>query len=282
MRRRQGLMYGVPVAAVVLLGGLGLPGGLHSTGSQAAAATVATDARVSARTAARAVAPPSGKPEFSATFPGSHLNTKVWDTCYPTMSQAGCTNFGNNEFEWYLPSQVKVSGGHLKLIAQRTPVAGRAANGSAKEYYCRSGMVTSYPGFKFKYGFVQILADVPHATGLWPALWLHSANGSFPPEIDMLESWGVNHETASFFHPVGARYSKGSIPASLTVGWQTYSLRWTSSRLTYYVGNRVVLTVANRVPHQKMYLIFNVAEYLTPKAGNCAGQMLIKSVKVWK
>jgi hypothetical protein len=31
-----------------------------------------------------------------------------------------------------------------------------------------------------------------------------------------------------------------------------------------------------------MYLIANVAEYLKPAYGNCTGQMLIKSVKVWK
>jgi beta-glucanase (GH16 family) len=143
-------------------------------------------------------------------------------------------------------------------------------------------MVTSHPGFKFEYGFVQVVADIPHAAGLWSALWLAAANGQWPPEIDMIESWGVSHEDAAFFHPVGGGYSKGSIPVSLTEGWQTYSLRWTSSRLTYYVGNQVVLTVTRRVPHRHMYLIANVAEYLKPAAGNCSGQMLIKSVKVWK
>jgi beta-glucanase (GH16 family) len=284
MRRRHTLAFGVPIVAAMVLWGPGLPGGSHSSGARASAATVAArSAQVSLRSAAEAVAPPSGKPEFNATFSGSHLNTNIWDTCYPSMSQSGCTNYGNKEYEWYMPSQVKVSGGHLRLIAQRTPVEGKARNGKTnKRYYCRSGMVTSYPGFKFKYGFVQVLADVPHAAGLWPALWLLSANGSFPPEIDMIESWGVNHETAAFFHPVGARYSKGSIPLSLTQGWQTYSLRWTSSKLTYYVGGTVVLTVTQRVPHKPMYLLANVAEYVRPANGNCSGQMLIKSVKVWK
>jgi beta-glucanase (GH16 family) len=98
----------------------------------------------------------------------------------------------------------------------------------------------------------------------------------------MIESWGVSQEEAAFFHPVGGGYSKGSIPLSLTTGWQTYSLRWTSTRLTYYVGNQVVLTITHRVPHRHMYLIANVAEYLKPAYGNCTGQMLIKSVKVWK
>ena len=46
--------------------------------------------------------------------------------------------------------------------------------------------------------------------------------------------------------------------------------------------NRVVLTVTRNVPHQDMYFIDNVAEYQPAKAGDCSGQMLIKSVKIWK
>jgi len=274
MSRRYMLAAGIPVLVIVALFGLGLPAGAQATRGDAAAARPSS--------LPRAVAPPSGKPEFSATFTGTKLDTNVWDTCYPLLSQSGCTNFGNNEYEWYVPSQVEVGGGYLKLVAKRLAIKGKAANGTSKEYYCRSGMVTSYPGFKFQYGFVQVVADVPHAAGLWPALWLAAANGQWPPEIDMIESWGVNHEEASFFHPVGNNWSNGNIPLSLTEGWQTYSLRWTSSQLTYYVGNQVVLTVMSRVPQRRMYLIANVAEYVRPQAGNCTGTMLIKSVKVWK
>jgi beta-glucanase (GH16 family) len=52
-------------------------------------------------------------------------------------------------------------------------------------------MVTSYPGFNFEYGTVQIVAQIPKNVGLWPALWLLPASESWPPEIDMLESWGT-------------------------------------------------------------------------------------------
>ena len=102
----------------------------------------------------------------------------------------GCRNWGNpEEAEWYLPSQVKVSGGDVRLYARRKPTAGTTSTGAPEEYGCRSGMITSYPGFKFEYGFVQVVANIPHGRGLWPALWLAAANGQFPPEIDMVESW---------------------------------------------------------------------------------------------
>ena len=72
-------------------------------------------------------------------------------------------NFGNSthESEWYLPSQVKVENGTLNLVAKREPTAGTAANGNSRTYYCRSGMVTTYPGFRFRYGYLQIVARIP-------------------------------------------------------------------------------------------------------------------------
>ncbi len=273
MKRRHKLAVGAPIMALVVLGSLGLPAGARSGPAFASAVRTAR--------AASAVTPPRGKPEFSATFPGAHLNTKVWDTCYPEASQTGCTNFGNKEYEWYLPSQVKVGGGHLTLIATRRSVEGTAANGTAKTYYCQSGMVTSYPGFKFQYGFVQVVADVPHATGLWPALWLAAANRKSTPEIDMLESWGVSQLTGSFFHAANSR-ARTTYSPNLTRGWHTYSLSWTRAKLTFYVDSRTVLTVTKDVPRQQMFFLANIAEYQPAKAGDCTGQMLIKSVKVWK
>jgi Glycosyl hydrolases family 16 len=285
MKRQRKLAFGVPIMVMTALWGVGVPGGSPSSRAGASAATAVRSAQVSLG-AATAVTPPRGNPEFNATFPGSRLNARVWDTCYPKAphfpAHPGCTNYGNREYEWYLPSQVKVSGGYLRLTARPAMTVGATSTGKAKVYECRSGMVTSYPGFRFKYGFVQVVADVPHAAGLWPALWLAAANGQFPPEIDLLESWGVDHLEAVFFHPVGAAPDRRFFPVSLTRGWQTYSLSWTKSRLTFYVGNKAELTVTKRVPQQVMYFIANVAEYVSPKAGTCSGTMLIKSVKIWK
>jgi beta-glucanase (GH16 family) len=242
-------------------------------------------------TAAQAVAPPKGKPEFSATFSGT-LNAKVWDTCYPWMVQSaqypGCTNFGNAEYEWYVRSQVRVADGELHLIAKKENVSGTSASGARKVYACRSGMVTSFPGFKkFRYGFIQVVADLPHKFGLWPALWLLAANGKYPPEIDMIETWGINLHQAAYFHPVIGGHVQGDVPLSLTQGWQTYSLKWTRTSLTFYVGSRVVLTVKNSaktpVPQVPMYFLADLAEQVPIKGHPqaCDGQLLIKSVKIW-
>jgi beta-glucanase (GH16 family) len=239
---------------------------------------------------------PAGAPEFSATFTGTRLDRSIWDTCYPGAplqypweSQRGCTNYGNKEYEWYKPSQDQVYGGYLHLVAKHVPTAGKSDNGAAQTYSCRSGMVTSYPGMQFEYGYVQVVADIPSHVGLWSALWLAAANFQWPPEMDIIESWGNDVSASSYFHPYipghPHKYSKGKLSPSAVTGWHTFALSWTKQQLTYLLDGKVVLTVkGNHVPHQDMYLIANVAEYKPTQysSDTCDGQMLIKSVKIWK
>jgi beta-glucanase (GH16 family) len=283
---------GVALAlAVAVLWGLGVPGHAQPGGPEAPAAIAArakaaTQAAKAAQAAAFKSIEPKGAPDFSATFSGSRLNTRVWGTCYPAMNSAiGCTNFGNkDEYEWYLPSQDRVSGHLLKLVAQRMPTAGTSKSGSPRAYSCRSGMVTTYPSFHFKYGVVQVVANVPHRAGLWSGLWLAAANGVWPPEIDILENWGVDTLSGSFFHPAPAtaKHDRGLVPVQLTTGWQTYTLEWTKSSLTVYVGTEKVLNVTSRVPHQQMYFLANVAEYQPVNPEDCDGTLKIRSVRIWK
>ena len=280
MRRRYKLTIGSTAIGAVFVCGLGI----SAAAPVGAQASVTTVARATAH-AAKTVRPPKGKPAFDATFSGTRLKTGIWDTCYPKLAnyKGGCTNYGNSEErEWYLASQVKVSGGVVHLVAQKKRTIGATSTGKRKVYSCRSGMITSYPSFNFKYGFVQVVADIPHAKGLWPALWLAATNGQYPPEIDMVESWGVNRKTGSFYHPVKGSTSRALYAPSLTRGWRTYSLSWTSSRLRFYVGSKLVLTVSKNVPHQQMYFLADLAQYMPVRSGECTAQLSIKSVKIWK
>lgn len=230
---------------------------------------------------------PDGSPSFSASFGGSKLDTSVWDTCYPYANQpsAGCTNFGNPiEAEWYLPGQVQVSSGLLRLTAQRQQTDGLASDGSKRSYACRSGMVTSYPGLKLKYGFLQVQAKLPHAAGLWSGLWLAPASFGWPPEMDLIESWGVADKTATSFHPSPASLPAPSkpVPVAATRGWQTYSLYWTKTRMEFFVGSTRVLTITQHVPQQQMYLIADLADTSPVTPGTCSGELDVRSVKYWQ
>lgn len=222
---------------------------------------------------------------FHQTFTAP-LDPSVWGTCYPwAASGSGCTNFGNPEYEWYLPSQVKVGGGALHLIATQQATAGTTKTGQPEQYACRSGMVTTYPGFRFEYGYVSMVAEIPNATGLWPGLWLAAANLRWPPEIDMLERWGPPLSKAGvYFHPVNAPPVIGHVGptmlASLSSGWHTFSVSWTAHEIIWYVDGQPLMTVSQNVPRQPMYVIANLANFT--KSGGCTGELAIKSVNVWQ
>ncbi len=221
---------------------------------------------------------------LDARFGGSHLDTSLWATCYPWMDHpSGCRNFGNPERQWYLPGQATVSGGALNLTARREPTMGQSASGAPQQYQCRSGMVTSYPGFRFTYGYVQTVAQIPAGHGLWPALWLAAANQGWPPEIDMLEHWGVSRTSGVVLHAVGgAQIAAWPGTPGLFAGWHTIGLLWTPSRLRWTIDGRTVMTLSRDVPRQPMYLVADLAVYAVTASSGCSGQLRLRSVRVWQ
>lgn len=253
----------------------------------AATGAGATSARTASGSSASAATPPQAQGmtlKFDGTFPGTQLNTEAWGTCYPWASD-GCTNYGNTEdpdLEWYQAPQDQVSGGVLHLIAQRVPTSGLDKQGAAKEYACRSGMVSSFPSLRFTYGYVQVTADIPFGKGLWPAFWLAAANEKWPPEVDILEHWGSEPSGAVYLHPLsGARQGGAVSMPNLSAGWHTFGLSWTKTTLTWYYDGTQVMTTSAGVPQQEMYFIANLADDNT-SPGACSGSLLIKSVQVWQ
>jgi beta-glucanase (GH16 family) len=221
---------------------------------------------------------------FSTDFPGTALNTSTWDECYPWSPVSwGCNNFGNaNEVEWFQTSQVHVGNGMLALTAKHTPTAGTDANGNPKEYACRSGMVTTYPSFSFTDGKVQVVAHLPFGTGLWPAIWLVPEDGTWPPEIDIIEHWGTQSTARATLHTNSGTQIRGTIPfPQADQGWHTYTLYWTSSRISVYFDNKLALNITKNIPTKAMYLLLDLADD-SNAAGSCTGTMLVKSVKIWQ
>ena len=201
---------------------------------------------------------------FTAGFTGSSLDASVWDTCYEWyVAASGCTSYDTGETEWYLPAQDQVSGGALHLVATETPTQGTDANGAPKTYPYTSGMVTTFSSFNFTYGYVQVVARIPGGTGTWPALWLLPQNGSWPPEIDIMENYGTPNLMEATLH-WGATdqvaYRDVTSPSNLSSGWHTYGLLWQPGSLTWYLDGQVVYTfMGSEVPSQPMYFLANLA-----------------------
>ena len=90
------------------------------------------------------------------------------------------------------------------------------------------------PGFTFLYGHVDVRFREPAGKGLWPGIWLAADGGPgqaavvpWPPEIDLLESYG--NPTIWSFHvhlagPVDA--GKDFVGPNTSTQFHTVSLDW--------------------------------------------------------
>src|SRR5688572_26979413 len=71
------------------------------------------------------------RPILDERFDGTTLDTELWNTCH-WWAEDGCTIQSNHELQWYLPSQVAVADGVLRLTAAKEPATG--TDGKQFEY----------------------------------------------------------------------------------------------------------------------------------------------------
>jgi beta-glucanase (GH16 family) len=184
--------------------------------------------------------PPVGRRLFTQNFDGDRLNTSRWSPCY-WWATRGCTNLSNEELQWYVPEQVQLENGTLRLIAKPAMVLG--INGKAFGYV--SGLVSNLSPtrslFEFTYGYVEARARIPRGAGLWSAFWMLPTSRESEPEIDIFEVIGARpHQSVMHVHYLenGVPESEGfswRSPTSLATGWHTYGLLWTPDALIWYL-----------------------------------------------
>jgi beta-glucanase (GH16 family) len=215
----------------------------------------------------------AGSVVLDESFNGDSLDSSIWNTCHWwARDDQGCTITTNDELEWYLPEQVSVSDGVLRLTADRNPIRGS----DGKDYEFRSGMVTTGPvnssddagKVSFTYGTVEARLRVPEGRGLWPALWMLPVTHESRPEIDIMEVIGQDPgQVLMHMHPSGS--SESDSPGekyrmrggdTLADGWHTLRLDWQPHRLTWFVdGHQVWKITGDQVPDEPMYLVLNLA-----------------------
>jgi beta-glucanase (GH16 family) len=204
----------------------------------------------------------------------------------------------NRELQIYVDSNYKglgiqpftVGGGRLTIRADRTPKEAAAALGG---FPYTSGVITSERVFSAQYGYFEVRAKFPRGKGLWPAIWLLPIDGSWPPEIDIVEAIGQAPEEVFGTVHFGAETAPERVqPVALrnvidsSDGFHTYGVDWQPDRITWYYDGRKVGETANVVKDQAMYLIVNLAV-----GGVWAGEpdattrfpaaMAIDHVRVW-
>jgi beta-glucanase (GH16 family) len=148
--------------------------------------------------------PAGWKLKWNDEFTGSKIEKTKWNV--QNKSNYGS---GNHEDECYMPGNVTVGGGSLRLAAKRQTVSCGATNPDTgnKTYYYTSGMVTTRAQggsmkYKFKQGYIEARIKSPKGNPYWPAFWLVSPNDGSTPgwpdygEMDIYEGYGARPDAA--------------------------------------------------------------------------------------
>jgi beta-glucanase (GH16 family) len=196
----------------------------------------------------------------------------TWDTTFGYDDKnVGSTLAGNSEQEMYInannaaTSSVKpwtVNNGTLTLTAAK---ASSAISSQINGYQYTSGMINTNHSFSQEYGYFEMRAQLPAGQGLWPAFWLLPSNGSWPPEIDIMEVLGndpsklytTTHTEETGSHTMS---SQGTTVADMSSGYHTYGVDWEADKITFFFDGKQVYQVDTPADmHQPMYMIANLA-----------------------
>jgi beta-glucanase (GH16 family) len=200
-------------------------------------------------------------------------NTGTWatDFWYDALDSLGNTLEGNGEQEWYInsnnaaTSSVKpwtVSNGVLSLTAAKASPAISALIGG---YQYTSGEINSYHSFSQTYGYFEMRAELPAGQGFWPAFWLLPEDGSWPPELDIMEVLGNDPTTLyttvhSNVGGVHTSHGVGTTVANTSTGYHTYAVDWEPDYITWYFDGKQTYKVATPADMNKpMYIEANLA-----------------------
>lgn len=131
----------------------------------------------------------------------------------------------------------------------------------------------------WKYGYVEVRAQLPSFRGSWPAIWMMPTNdtyGGWPRsgEIDIMEHVGYEPENVHFAahserynHIRGVQKNKASHAPDCTEGFHIYGFRHTPDKLVWYYDGEEKFSVDKEKDadwtswpfDEDFYLILNLA-----------------------
>jgi beta-glucanase (GH16 family) len=209
---------------------------------------------------------------FRDEFNDPALEQSKWVRCYLYVwDNVGCYKTSGTSSSWYMPDDVLVSDGVLKLRAQQRTVMG----GDGNSYAYTSGIISSgkdtydpavAPRFAFQYGYVEMRAKIPAGQGFWSAFWMLQANGQWPWEIDILEALGNQPNSAYFnVHYPTPNWDDDANPGGysgpdFTADFHTYAVEWAPDKIVWYIDGveRKRVTDPAQIPNAPMYLLANL------------------------
>lgn len=191
----------------------------------------------------------------------------------------GGNGWGNNELQYYTNSRsenARVVSGNLIIEARKENFTGRN--------YTSARLLTKNKA-QWTYGKFDIRAKLPKGTGMWPAIWLLSANDPLhwpdDGELDIMEEVGfdqnVIHGTAhnKLYNGANGQQRGGNklVPDAdnafhvYSIEWTTNQVIWSIDSTQYFTYNDPGLSLNAWPYYNDFFMILNVAV-----GGNWGGQ----------
>ncbi len=189
--------------------------------------------------------------EFNTFNASTDGHKTTWRTVSGTLSS-------NKEAQYYSNTvgaggPFSLSNGVLDITASPTSIA------PSLPY--TSGEINTARSFAQAYGYFEMRAQLPAGAGMWPAFWLLPTDGTWPPELDVMEMLGNNPTTiyTSTHSQVASTKTVGVQVSDTSKGFHTYGVDWEPDRVTYYFDGNAISSLATPADMNKpMYMIVNL------------------------
>ncbi len=218
---------------------------------------------------------------FTEEFSGTDYDHAKLTPCFD-WNYGDCTNTFNHGRERYLPSQVVVSGGTAKLIAEplSPPYASSACYTGSCTY--KAGLLsTARPNagngsdylYKFTYGYVESRFKFPATQGFFTAFWMLPADPSYTyqHELDILELLGNDPKTmfmtyhyndrSQSYTPNSGTLNNGACPVKdYSQDFVRMGVDWQPDHIAWYIDGVKCgqFTNASQIASEPMQLILHM------------------------
>ena len=192
---------------------------------------------------------PEWKLIWADEFDSDRVDAKKWN-----IADRNVTNYdgGVNSYD---PANVYLENDNLVIRSQCQ---------NLDQQVFTSGRVTTRRKFSFLRGKVEVRAKLPGTQGMWPAIWMLPIDGSWPPEIDIMESLGNDPKRIYMTQHWGRRkqdlHSQTDFAGpDFSQDFHVFSIEWEPHQIRWLVDGVEKKVVAENIPSRPMYLILNTS-----------------------
>jgi beta-glucanase (GH16 family) len=194
----------------------------------------------------------------------------TWDPKFSWAPDKGST-LNTDELQWYVnpayaptasANPFSVNNGVLTISAEPTT---DAMKWMLDGHDYTSGLLTTHSTFSQTYGYFEMRAEMPDGEqGAWPAFWLLPEDGSWPPELDVVEMRGQDPNTVNVTAHTNetGQHTMETTPVQVasTAGFHTYGVLWDKNNIIWYFDDVAVANATTPSDMNKpMYMLVDLA-----------------------